>query len=346
MLIDDHQQSTPRTATVVRVTPLSRTIRELALWPDDGIATWSPGSHLTISVNLQDRGPETEARAPARPDVRHYSLVGLPDADVYRIAVKRIEPGRGGSRFVWRLVEGDRIRIGTPGNHFELPSDARGALLIAGGIGITPMLGMALTLAARGGPFAMRYAARSAAELVYVERLRAALGSRLRTLTDDAGERIDLDAEIATLAGDARLIVCGPHPLLEAARDAWLRAGRSVDRLHFETFGASGSHPSEPFWVEVRDRGTRLQVGADCTLLDALNQAGVETLHDCLRGECGLCAVDVVAVDGEIDHRDVFLSSEEKRSNRRLCACVSRVAGGGIVIDSGYRPEVRADVRP
>ncbi len=81
MLIDDHQQSTPRTATVVRVTPLSPTIRELALRPDDGIATWSPGSHLTISVNLQDRGPETEARAPARPDVRHYSLVGLPMAD-------------------------------------------------------------------------------------------------------------------------------------------------------------------------------------------------------------------------------------------------------------------------
>lgn len=327
-------------ATVERITDLSPTVREFVLRPAAGSRTWMPGSHLVVGVDPAP--PTTRDCVPgAAFATRTYSLVDLPQAGTYTIAVKRLAPGRGGSRFMWALSEGDRIPIGGPQNHFPLSFDAPQFLLVAAGIGITPLLGMARGLARKGADLAMRYAARSEPELVYATPLRDVLGARLRTFSSADGQRLDLRAEIAALAPDAQLLACGPLSLLQAARDAWAQAGRPADRLRYETFGASGTRPAEPFWVRVKGRQDRIQVGADSTLLDALNDAGVETLYDCLRGECGLCALDIMEVEGEIDHRDVFLSSEEKRGNRRLCACVSRVAGGGVVIDSGFRDERR-----
>ena len=122
-------------------------------------------------------------------------------------------------------------------------------------------------------------------------------------------------------------------------RAAWAAAGRPAANLRFETFGNTGAHASEAFWVKLPRHGLELTVPADRTLLDVLEAAGIETLHDCKRGECGLCAVDVLSVDGRIDHRDVFFSAHEKAAGQRLCACVSRVTGGGLVLDSAYRPD-------
>jgi vanillate O-demethylase ferredoxin subunit len=127
--------------------------------------------------------------------------------------------------------------------------------------------------------------------------------------------------------------------LLEALRDAWTAAGRPPQRLRFETFGTSGHAAAEPFWVAVPRHGLRFEVPADRSLLDALQEHGVACLADCLRGECGLCTVQVLESQGRIDHRDVFMSHEEHERNDRLCACVSRVVGGGIVIDSAWRPD-------
>jgi ferredoxin-NADP reductase len=321
-------------ATVVRVTDLSPTIRELELRPDAGVRNWSPGSHLTVGIGHELSDGQHEVT-----DTRTYSLVGLPQPGGYRIAVKRLSPGRGGSRFMWRLAAGDRIAIGGPRNHFPLPLEAPRYLLVAGGIGITPLLGMAQTLAARQADVAMCYAARTGEELVYLEPLRQALGSRLQTYSSQDGQRLDLVATVAALPADVHLLVCGPLSLLNAARAAWAGVGRPVGNLRFETFGASGTRPEEPFWIEVAGRTGRLAVGVDTSMLDALNLAGVETLYDCLRGECGLCAVDILRLEGEVDHRDVFLSDEEKHSNRRICTCVSRVAGGGVVIDTGFRAD-------
>jgi ferredoxin-NADP reductase len=281
---------------------------------------------------LSDAGPAT----------RSYSLVGTPQDDganeVYRIAVKRAQPGRGGSRFMWSLNTGAELSIGEPNNHFPLSFGAPQHLLVAGGIGITPLLGMALTLAQRGADVQMRYAARQADELVYRDRLAAELGTRLRTFTDDGGEVLDLDAEIAALPSRAQLWVCGPIPLLDAARAAWARTGRASADLRFETFGNTGAHDAQPFWVELPRHGLRLQVAAGQTLLDVLNDAGVETLSDCRRGECGLCAMDIVGVQGIIDHRDVFLSARQKLEGRILCTCVSRVVGS-VTLDSSFRPD-------
>lgn len=295
------------------------------------------GSHLNVEVHID-----------GRLETRSYSLVGMPGgkgtaeggaAEVYRIAVKRAEPGRGGSRYLWGLETGAELNVGEPNNHFQLAVGAPQHLLVAGGIGITPIVGMALMLKARGANLQMRYAARNPGELVYHDVLSAALGERLRTFTDDARQFIDLPAEIAALAPRAQMWVCGPMPLLEAARAEWAAAGRAAADLRFETFGNTGRFEAQPFWVELPRHRLRLQVPADRSLLDVLNEAGVETLFECKRGECGLCALDIVRVEGTVDHRDVFFSPHQKGGNTQLCACVSRISGGGVVLDSAYRPE-------
>jgi ferredoxin len=126
---------------------------------------------------------------------------------------------------------------------------------------------------------------------------------------------------------------------MEAARAAWQRAGRLLADLRFETFGNSGRREAEPFWVELPRHGLRFEVPADRNLLDVLEDHGVQALSDCRRGECGLCAMDIVSVQGTVDHRDVFFSTHQKQANERLCACVSRINGGGVVLDSAYRPD-------
>ena len=317
-------------AAVRRHRDLSPTVREFELRPEGGVKAWTVGSHLNVRIVVD-----------GREESRSYSLVGVPDshAEVYRIAVKRAEPSRGGSRFMWALETGDELLIGEPNNHFELAFGAPQFLLVAGGIGITPLVGMALLLASRGADLRMRYAARGDAELVFRDELSAVLGERLRTFSDESGTRLDIDAEIGALASGGQMLVCGPVPLLDAAREAWARSGRRSADLRFETFGNTGTHEAEAFWVELPRHGLRLEVPADRSLLDVLNEAGVETLFDCRRGECGLCAMDVVSVQGSVDHRDVFFSAREKQESQRLCACVSRVAGGGVVLDSAYRPD-------
>jgi ferredoxin-NADP reductase len=312
-------------ATVASLRDVTPTVREFTLKPADGAAeTYSPGSHL-----------EMEVLVAGKPQLRTYSLVGQPDSACYRIAVKRLDEGRGGSLAMWRLAEGDRLRIGAPQNHFPLDFNASAYLLVAGGIGITPLVFMAQQLAARGANVRTRYGVRDHAELAYGRELLECLGSAFHPAV---AQRIDFEREIAGLPQGAQMYVCGPVPMLDAARAAWERSGRPAADLRYETFGSSGRFAPQPFRVRIPRHALDITVPADCSLLDALEQAGVQTLSDCKRGECGLCAMDVLAVEGEVDHRDVYLSEHEKRESRRICACVSRVVGS-ITLDSAWRPE-------
>jgi ferredoxin-NADP reductase len=317
-------------ARVLATRDLSPTVREIALAPPAGMPRWSVGSHLRARVTLGE----------GKLGERRYSLVGLPEAGApWRIAVKRVEASRGGSAHMWTLREGDTLAVQAPANHFDLPAPPRPTLLVAGGIGITPMLGMAQALAQRGADVRMAYCVRHAEDLVYADVLREALGERLSLHVSSRGERFDAHAQIADLPADAQLLACGPVRLLHALQAAWAEARRAPQRLRFETFGTSGELPAEAFWVEVPRHQLRFEVAAGESLLDALEARGVACLADCLRGECGLCAVDVIAVHGRIDHRDVYMTPHEQRENKRLCACVSRVAGGGVVVDSAWRPD-------
>ena len=200
------------------------------------------------------------------------------------------------------------------------------------------MLGMAQALTQRGALVKMVYGARSEAELAFLPMLQVALNESLSTALAERGEFIDFDLEIAKLPAGAQMYVCGPVPMLDSARRAWAKAGRLAPDLRYETFGSSGRFAPQAFRLKVPRHQIDITVPADCGLLDALEMEGVQALYDCRRGECGLCAMDVLAVDGEIDHRDVFLSDEEKLGNQRICVCVSR-AVGEITLDSAYRVE-------
>jgi len=149
----------------------------------------------------------------------------------------------------------------------------------------------------------------------------------------EEGARIDLAAEIARLEPDGELYVCGPIGMLDAAKRAWAESGRPIDHLRFETFGNSGRFASEPFSVKIPRLGRKIEVAQNVTMLDALEAAGIEMIYDCRRGECGLCALPILSVEGIVDHRDVFFSDAEKAANGKLCTCVSRVVGGGVTID-------------
>ncbi|UCE31841.1 MAG: ferredoxin reductase, partial [Burkholderiales bacterium] len=156
-------------AFVRSVRDLTPTVRELELVPDDGAIAFAAGSHIDVRVHLRDGDT-------VRQETRSYSLVGRPDGHSYRIAVKRLDDGLGGWRYMWTLAPGARVSISSPANHFVLDLAAQRVLLIAGGIGITPIVGMAQTLSDRGADVSMCYGARSAAEFAYLDLLRAALG--------------------------------------------------------------------------------------------------------------------------------------------------------------------------
>lgn len=316
-------------ADLVATRDLSPTIRLFEIAPRDGqAAVYEPGSHINIAVEVNGRA-----------DVRSYSLVGLPDRRCYRIAVKKVEQSRGGSAALHKQLSGATVRITPPCNHFSLQFDAGRYLLVAGGIGITPMLGMAQALLQRGADVRMLYAARSRQELVFIRELETLLGDRLQVFVSDEGRRLDMPAALAALPADTDVYFCGPARLLSELRTAWTASGRSPTALRFETFGSGGLQAAESFWVKVPRLGLEITVPQSQSMLDALEAAGVEVMSECRRGECGLCAVDVVAVEGALDHRDVFLSETQKRENNRVCACVSRAVHGGVVIDTSWRPE-------
>ncbi len=316
-------------AVIADIRDITPTVREFSIRPADGSALlpFDAGSHLQIQVLVN-----------GQPQARSYSLVGHAGEGVYRIAVKRLDEGRGGSLAMWRLEKGDRVTIGDPQNHFPLAFDAPSYLLVAGGIGVTPIVRMAQVLASRGAKVRMLYGARGDQELAYGDSLKEALGDKFVANTSAP---FDFAAEIASLEPGAQLYICGPVPMLDAVKKAWADSGREMAHLRYETFGNSGRFAPQPFRVEIPRHKLAITVNADCSLIDALEMAGVETLSDCRRGECGLCVMDVLSVDGEIDHRDVFLSEHEKQENKRICACVSRVVGS-ITIDSAYREEAAA----
>jgi dimethylamine monooxygenase subunit B len=307
------------------VTP---TVRLFEIVPDHAAPMRYPaGSNINVGVIIN-----------GRPDTRSYSLVGEPGTDCYRIAVKRVPESRGGSAYMWSLPQGSRLMITDPESHFELDYGRPDYLLVAGGIGITPVYGMALDLAHRGASLRMVYAARSREELAFVGELRTALGPRLQTFASDAGEHLDLRTALQRLGPGGLAAVCGPLPMLEEAKRTWRDIGRNPTDLRFETFGSSGARPAEPFVVRLSPQGFEIVVPETKSILDALAEAGVELMSDCRRGECGICAVDLLEVSGEVDHRDVFFSEEQKRENRKICTCVSR-ASGKITIDSAYRAD-------
>jgi vanillate O-demethylase ferredoxin subunit len=306
-------------------------IREFTIVPDDGARPYEPGSHLNVVVMID-----------GQPDHRSYSLVGAGDGSCYRIAVRRHDDSRGGSRYMWTLREGARISVSDPHNLFAIEFGRPEYLLVAGGIGITPLVAMADALERAHANWRLIYVAKSRGDAAFLDELVAHFGARIDTRFSDEGRRLDLAGEIGKLREGAQLYLCGPLRLLDATRTEWSRTSKPMADLRFETFASGGLYAPESFHVKIPRLGVDIEVPADRTMLEALEQAGVEVMSDCRRGECGLCALEVTGVEGVVDHRDVFLSEHEKANNEKICACVSRVVGGSITVDTAYRPSKAA----
>jgi vanillate O-demethylase ferredoxin subunit len=315
-------------AQVTAVTDAARRVRLIEITPA-ALYPFTPGAHVDVQVYID-----------GKPHIRSYSLVGTSGhGKPYTIGVKRLDDSRGGSDYMWSLAPGAKLSVSQPKNQFEMTYGRDAYLLIAGGIGITPIVGMAEDLVRRKANFRLRFAGSSRAEMPFVDRLSELLGDRLSLHISDEGTRLDIPRAIRGMAHGTQVYVCGPMRMLDDVRQTWHDLHLPEGDLRYETFATTGRYPAQAFDVTLPRFGRTITVARNQTLLDALNSNGIEVMSDCERGECGLCMVQILACSGTVDHRDVFLSDEQKAENTKLCACISRVVDGDIVIDTAYRGE-------
>ncbi|WP_235023153.1 PDR/VanB family oxidoreductase [Caballeronia glebae] len=266
---------------------------------------------------------------------RRYSLCNDPaQRDRYVIAVKRDAAGGGGSLSMAHDVQvGTTLEVSSPLNYFPLSGDASRYLLIAGGIGITPMRAMMAEIAARGAHFDVIYCTRSPESTAFLDELNASeFASRVR-VHHDFGERaqsLPLAPLVAERVGDTHIYCCGPRPLMQAVRDAASHWPSSA--VHFEDFGTSAhdnASGDKAFTVRLAKSGGCVNVAPGETILDALRANGIDTPSSCEAGTCGSCRTRLLG--GEADHRDFVLDEDEQTSE--IMICVSRACSNELVLD-------------
>ncbi|MFT4081496.1 MAG: cytochrome P450/oxidoreductase [Nocardioides sp.] len=310
---------TRRTVVVESRRLVASDVMEVTLAPADApsrggrLPGWSAGSHLDVMCG----------------DVsRQYSLCGPRGGDRYQIAVRLEEAGRGGSRFIHtELQVGDEVMIKGPRNHFRLQRGFSRYVLVAGGIGITPIIAMADELKAAGQDYEIHYAGRSRASMAFRDRLDAEHAGRVWLYVGDEGQRLDVAGLMAGPIDGRAFLACGPDRLIEAIEDAgetWPPGHVEVE--HFSALGnqLDPAHEHE-FEIELVESQATVVVPSDRTVLQALRSAGFDVESDCEEGICGACEVPVIA--GGIDHRDRVLSPQERAAQDRMMTCCSRAVG-------------------
>lgn len=302
------------TVRVWRMTHEAEGVVSLELRPDSadgGLPEWSPGAH--IDVHVADLG------------CRQYSLCGSPyDQDTWRIAIRDEPTHKAISHWLnTRARPGDQLQVSAPRNHFPMSHEAASYLLVAGGIGITPLLPMLAELEQRARHWHLLYGGRSLASMPFQTELHP-FRDRVTFWPEDTKGFPDLVGMIRANP-DAHVYACGPEPMLDALAVA---VGPDHNRLHVERFtprtiDTAGDHA---FDVELVRSGTILHVPADRSVLDVIEAAGVLIASSCREGTCGTCEAPVVA--GAVEHRDSVLSDAERASGRCMLTCVSRAATG------------------
>lgn len=302
------------------ILPQGAEVRELRLRAIDGqtLPAWQPGAHLRLHLQPPE-GPALE---------RHYSLLGLPgDRSEYRIAVLRDPASRGGSRWIHEALQvGATLEVEGPFDSFPLQAGNGRTLLIAGGIGVTPLHAMAHALNARGQAFEMHYLARSQDRLALLSELRLLERGALHL---HVGARPDLAELLGAYAPGDTLHACGPQPLIDALRARAPELGWPTEALHFESFGARAMAGDQPLEVHLAQSGFSLRVEPGTSLLDALIAADAFVAYDCKRGECGQCHTAVL--DGEPLHRDFCLTPDQRAQG--MCTCVGWARGPSLTLD-------------
>lgn len=301
-----------RVAAARLITPV---VREIRLEPLAGrLPGFSAGSHVQLQL------PNGLRNA--------YSLLGNPlDSAQYRIAVRLQEHSRGGSRYLHEHLQvGDRLRITAPANLFPLQGQARLHILVAGGIGITPLLAYCAELLRRGAQFELHYAYRIGLSDAYLDSLGELIGERLHGY-DGQRRRLDLSQLLRDRPLGSHVYACGPQRLLLDLQEQAAALGWKDSRVHCEAFSAP--QPGVPFRAELARSGRLLEVAAEQSLLEALEAAGVDVPNLCRGGVCGQCQTRYLK--GEVEHRDHYLAPHERADS--LMPCVSRGCGSPILLD-------------
>ncbi|GAA0763736.1 PDR/VanB family oxidoreductase [Ideonella azotifigens] len=314
---------------VARKQAVAADICAFDLVPLDGgtLPAFGAGAHIDVHL----------APAGASALVRQYSLCNAPgETHRYQIGVLREASSRGGSRTLHDDVhEGQLLSISAPRNHFPLAPQASHSLLLAGGIGITPMLAMAEHLAATGEAFALHYCARSRSRAAFLDRLDSARHAAQVALhfDDEApAQRLQLPALLAGQPPGTHLYVCGPKGFIDAVLGTARSQGWPEAQLHCEFFSAdAGPRDSDAgFEVELASSGRVVQVPKGQSIAQALTAAGVPVMVSCEQGVCGTCLTGVKS--GLPDHRDAYLTPEEQAANDQMLICCSRSKSACLVL--------------
>jgi ferredoxin-NADP reductase len=314
-------------AMKVRVSAISQETDDISLLElrsvEGELPSFSAGSHIDLHLG--------------NGLIRSYSLTNATcERHRYVIGVKKEPLSRGGSRFIHeQLRVGDEAMISTPRNNFALCEEAPSSVLIAGGIGITPLRCMAQHLEELARPWQLHYAARSRCSAAFVSQL-AEFGPKVRFyFPTESGQkphasRMDINAVVADAPHDAHLYCCGPEGMLESFKTA--SAGRSPAQTHVEHFAnAQGVDKAGEFEVVLAKSGRTVDVPSGKSILDTLLELGIDAPFSCMEGVCSSCETRVLS--GIPDHRDLILTSEEHAANDRMMICCSRSKSRTLVLE-------------
>lgn len=284
-------------------------------------------------------GAHLEFKLPVRADrveKRCYSIASSPEnLDHYEFGILRERESSGGSSLMHEQVrEGQILEAEGPINNFPLCDTATKHLLIAGGIGITPILSMVRVLARLEADFAVHYCARSVGEMAFKSEVESVCGDVAKFYFDggDPSRGVDIKQLLADFEPGCHVYVCGPRGLIEAVRTASAALDWPKHHVHYEFFGAEADlSDGEALEVVLAESGLRLTVRPGQSILDAILDAGLDADYDCKRGECGMCVTRVL--EGKPLHRDVYLNARERVAGDCMCTCVSWAESGKLVLE-------------
>lgn len=309
--------------TVVKTLDLTDRIRSIEFAAADpaSLANYQAGAH--IDFDLGELG------------TRSYSLIDWAAPPVqtssYTIAVQREDDGLGGSKIMHQLRVNQQIIASSPINDFNLSGSSAPSLLLAGGIGVTPLISMASALKAKGQHFAFHYSGRSRAAMSYLQELTNAFPEALSIHSDDESP-LDLASLFNHIDNHTEVYICGPKGMIDAARTAATNAGLPIAQIYVELFSSPDAGVDDfAFEIELKSTGEVYTVPAGRSIIDVLEEKGVDLIYDCQRGDCGICQTKVIS--GIPDHRDVVLSDVERASGEVMQICVSRSKSPRLVLD-------------
>lgn len=317
----------PKNAIAVHVSDIENVaerIKKFQFRPAHGalLPVFSPGSNITVNMDAADKRMKNP-----------YSLISSPeDTQVYEICVLHVDDSRGGSAFMHEQVAvGDTLWINPPHNEFALHDLATKHVLIAGGIGITPFISMAQRLADQAVQFELHYAMRSKRHGAFGDQLQQRFPDQLYTYESSLGQRIQLNELLADQPLGTHLYVCGPERMIDDVVEIARLAGWPEHNLHWEKFVSPP--PGDPFDVTLAQSNVQVHVGPEDSILEAVEDLGIEPDFGCRGGVCGRCETKVVKATGQILHHDEFLSDQQRQADQHIMICMSRFKGKDLVLE-------------